>query len=102
MTSVDGESGDTVVTVPGACEDAARNLSRAVGLFDDVAGSVRDFQPQRLVELLDELETIDDETRPLVQRCQEVSVEEQAPDGDSQGPTEDSSDEPSEDPSPTE
>jgi hypothetical protein len=65
---------DTVVTVPGACEDAARNISEATRLLDDVAASVRDFQPDELVDLLDQLEQLDAETRELAEQCRTVDV----------------------------
>lgn len=65
---------DTVVTVPGACEDAARNISEATRLLDDVAASVRDFQPDELVDLLDQLEQLDAETRELAEQCGAVDV----------------------------
>lgn len=65
---------DTVVTVPGACEDAARNISEATRLLDDVAASIRDFQPEQLVDLLDQLEQLDAETRQLAEDCSAVGV----------------------------
>lgn len=65
---------DTVVTVPGACEEAARNISEATRLLDDVAASIRDFQPDQLVDLLDQLEQLDAETRLLAEDCRAVGV----------------------------
>lgn len=71
--------GETVVTVPAACEDAARNLTEATRLLDDVAASIRDFQPQQLVDLLTQLEELDLETRELASQCSsEVDVSEGA------------------------
>lgn len=69
-------NGDTVVTLPGACEDAAQNITEATRLLDDVIGAVRDFRPQELVDLLNQLEDLDDATRPLATECAEVSVTE--------------------------
>lgn len=71
-------AGDTVVTVPGACEEAAATLSEATRLLDDVAGSVRDFRPEELVDLLNRLEELDAETRRLAAECSKVSVTESA------------------------
>lgn len=69
-------SGDTVVTVPAACEDAAENISAATRLLDDAAASVRDFRPQELVDLLEKLETLDAETRELAGQCSEIDISE--------------------------
>lgn len=66
--------GDTVVTLPAACEAASDNITEATRLLDDVAASVRDFQPQELVDLLDQLETLDAETRKLAGQCSEFDV----------------------------
>lgn len=68
--------GDTVVTLPAACEDAAENITAATQLLDDVAASVRDFRPQELVDLLEKLETLDAETRELAGQCSAVDVSE--------------------------
>jgi hypothetical protein len=64
-----GGAGDTVVVVPAACEEAAANLTEATQLLDDVAGSIRDFRPNELVDLLNELEALDQETRSLASEC---------------------------------
>ena len=69
-------SPDTVVTLPGACEDAAANITEATKLLDDAASAVRDFEPQKLVDLLNQLEDIDNATRPLAQECSRVDVAE--------------------------
>ena len=83
-------SGDTVVTVPAACEAAAENISEATRLLDDIAGSVRDFQPQELVERLNRLEDLDVATRPLAERCSQVSVTQEPAPSESSEPTESS------------
>lgn len=79
---------DTVVVVPAACEAAAENISEATRLLDDVAGSVRDFEPQELVDLLNRLEDLDRETRSLARDCSEVSVDEGASPSETPDPTE--------------
>lgn len=78
---------DTVVTVPGACEEAARNISEATRLLDDVAASVRDFQPDELVDLLEQLEQLDTETRELAERCRVVDVTASPSDSPSESPS---------------
>lgn len=63
------DDGDTVIVVPAACEDAADNLETATRLLDDVAGSIRDFRPNELVELLNELEELDQAIRAQASEC---------------------------------
>ncbi len=79
---VAGEPGegtaDTVVTLPGACEDAADSLTEATRLIDDVAGAVRDFRPDELVGLLDQLEDLDAQVRSQTAECSRVDVSESA------------------------
>jgi hypothetical protein len=69
---------DTVVTLPGACEDAAETLTEATRLIDDVAAAVRDFRPDELVGLLDRLEDLDSEVRSQTAECSRVDVSESA------------------------
>ncbi len=69
---------DTVVTLPGACEDAADSLTEATRLIDDVAGAVRDFRPDELVGLLDQLEDLDAQVRSQTAECSRVDVSESA------------------------
>lgn len=71
-----GGAGDTVVTVPGACEDSAQNLREAASLLRESVGTVKDFAPKRLVEILNRLETLDNETRPLIDECSGVKITE--------------------------
>lgn len=72
------ETADTVVTLPGACEDAAETLTEATRLIDDVAGAVRDFRPDELVGLLDRLEDLDSEVRSQTAECSRVDISESA------------------------
>ncbi|MEQ6903336.1 hypothetical protein [Nocardioides sp. YIM 152588] len=67
-------TGATVVTVPGACEQAAQNLREALSLIREGTDSVESFRPDRIVDLLDRLEDIDNETRPLLDECGQVEV----------------------------
>ncbi len=75
----DGEAtADTVVTLPGACEDAAETLTEATRLLDDVATAVRDFRPDDLVGLLDRLEDLDAQVRSQTAECSGVDISESA------------------------
>ena len=67
-----------MVTLPGACEDAAETLTEATRLIDDVAGAVRDFRPDELVGLLDRLEDLDSEVRSQTAECSRVDISESA------------------------
>lgn len=68
------EGGDTTVTLPAECEQASQRLTEAYGLLREAVGQVRDFDAGRLVETIDELQTVDEQTRPLVEACSQVSV----------------------------
>lgn len=80
-------TGDTVVTVPEACREAGANLSAATALLRDSVDSVRDFQPDRIVKALDRLQTLDQQTRPLVARCSAVRVSQGVSPSATQSPT---------------
>lgn len=67
-------TGDTVVTVPAACEQAAEKVSEAYTLLRQAVDQVRNFDADELVSTLNELEDVDAATRPLVDACTQVSV----------------------------
>ncbi len=67
-------TGATVVTVPAACQEAADNMREALSLLRSGTDSVEKFQPDRIVELLNRLEDIDQQTRPLLDECSNVDV----------------------------
>ncbi len=69
-----GSGGDTVVTLPAACEEASAGVSEAYALLREALGQVRDFRADDLAETLGELQDVDEATRPLVEECSEVSV----------------------------
>ena len=52
-----------------------RRITEATRLIDDVAGAVRDFRPDELVELLDQLEDLDVGVRPQAAECSRVDIE---------------------------
>ncbi len=72
-------STDVRVTVPAACGEAAANLKEATQLLRSSVGSVKDFDPQRIVDQLNRLEELDAETRPLVRLCSQVQVASSGP-----------------------
>lgn len=86
-TAPEGQPADTVVTVPGACEDAAATLTEATRLLDDAAAAVRDFRPDELVTLLNRLEDLDGEVRSQTAECSRVDISESAPPAPSAEPT---------------
>ncbi len=75
--------GTLTFAVPAACRDSARNLREATRLLDDAIGSVRDFDPDDLIDVLDRLQTLDEETRPLVNECSQADASATVVPGDS-------------------
>jgi len=65
---------DVTVVVPNACIQAAETVTEAMDLIREGVTAVRDFQPQELIELLDQLEDLDARGRDLAQQCSEVDV----------------------------
>ncbi len=65
---------DVTVVVPNACIEAADTVTEAMDLIQDGVSALRDFRPQELVELLDQLEDLDARARDLAQQCSEVDV----------------------------
>lgn len=70
---------DTTVVVPAACSRAADAVSEAINLFREGAGSVRDFQPEELIRVLDDLETLDPKLQRLAMQCSQVEVSPESP-----------------------
>lgn len=68
-SDVEPSAPDTTVTVPAACRKAAEQVDKAVGLLRDGAAAVRDFQPEKLTEILNELEDVDRRLRELSPQC---------------------------------
>ena len=60
--------------MPAACEQAAEKVSEAYTLLRQAVDEVRNFDADKLVNTLNELEDVDAETRPLVDACNQVSV----------------------------
>ncbi len=62
------------VVVPSACREAANQIEIAITVIQDGVGAVRDFQPDELVRVLDELEDLEARARDLAARCSAVQV----------------------------
>lgn len=81
--------GETVVSVPAACSEAADKIREATTLLRNTVGDFRNFKPNEIVDALNRLEDLDGETRPLLQACSQVGVTTgatPAPSGSSSGP----------------
>jgi hypothetical protein len=60
---------DTAVIVPAACSQASQEVTDAVELLREGAQYVQSFQPKRLLEVLNQLETLDADLREQAQEC---------------------------------
>ncbi len=67
-------TGDTNVAIPAACSKASDVVAEAVQLLRGGAAAVRDFQPDVLVKVLGDLETLDPELRKLAAQCSAVDI----------------------------
>jgi hypothetical protein len=76
---VDGEtepeSEDVEVRVPESCLAAADGAVVAANRIDDVVEAVRDFDAQRLQELVDEVQEQQPQVRELAERCRSTAGE---------------------------
>lgn len=66
--------GETVVTVPAACQEAGGKVREATKLLRSTVGDVRNFKPDKIVDTLNRLEDLDSQIRPLLQECSQVEV----------------------------
>lgn len=67
-------SSDVAVVVPQECLQAAETVQRATELIRDGVAAIRDFRPDELITLLDQLEDLDAEAREQAAACSEVEV----------------------------
>lgn len=67
-------SGDAVVTVPGACLDAANQAEEAFSLLRGGVTAIRDLDARRLQELVDQLQKLDPQVRSLVDECRAAAA----------------------------
>lgn len=73
-TSAPSPSNLTVQVPAAACQDAADAVRQAVRLLQQAAESVRDLQPDQLIDVLNELETLEPRIRELSRQCAAVDV----------------------------
>lgn len=67
-------SEDVAVVVPQECLEAAETVQEATELIRDGASAIREFRPDELITLLDELEDLDAVAREQATACEEVDV----------------------------
>lgn len=76
---VDGEtepeSEDVEVQIPESCLAAADGAVVAANRIDDVVAAVRDLDPQRLQEIVDEVQEQQPQVRELAERCRSTAGE---------------------------
>ncbi len=69
-----GESGDTTVVVPRECIEAAETAQEATQLILDNLSAIKNFEGQRIIDLLDRLEELSTKTQELGQSCSGVDI----------------------------
>lgn len=78
-SDVDGEtepeSEDVEVQIPESCLAAADGAVVAANRIDDVVEAVRDLDPARLQELVDEVQEQQPQVRELAERCRSTAGE---------------------------
>jgi len=67
-------SGDVTVAVPQECVAAADTVQQATGLIRDGVAAVRDFRPEELIDLINELEDLEALAREQAAACSAVDV----------------------------
>ncbi len=65
---------DVTVVVPQECLEAAETVQEATALIRDGASAIREFRPDELITLLDDLEDLDAVAREQATACEEVDV----------------------------
>lgn len=71
---VEPSQAGTAVVVPDACLEAADSAREAVDAIQKGVGSVRNFNGDEIIDLLDRLEDIDARVRDQVATCRETEV----------------------------
>ncbi len=78
-SSADGQqtpgAAPTTVLVPASCAEAGRQAERAVQLMRDGAAAVRDVQPEKLSQVLNDLEDTQTRLEQVSRACSKVNVE---------------------------
>ncbi len=66
--------GDTTVVVPRECIQAAETAQEATQLILDNLSAIRNFEGQRIIDLLDRLEELSQQTQDLGDSCSGVDI----------------------------
>lgn len=69
-----GESPDTAVVVPTECIEAAETAQQATQLIRDNLSAIQDFQPQRIIDMLNELEDLTKQANDQAESCSDIEV----------------------------
>lgn len=72
--SADPSASPDTVAVPLECLEAAESVQEATSLIRDGATAIREFRPQELLDLLDELEDLDQQAREQAAACQDIEL----------------------------
>lgn len=64
----------TAVVVPDSCLEAAETVEEATGLIREGVGAIRSFEPDELIDLLDQLEDLDNLAREQAATCTASTV----------------------------
>lgn len=75
-TGPDGATptGDVNVVVPKECLEAADTVEEATNVLREGMGSLRDFERQPLLDMLNRLEDLEAQARKQAEQCSEVDV----------------------------
>lgn len=73
-TTSSATPGETVVTVPAACQEATDKVAEATRLLRSTVEDVQNFKPDKIIDALNRLEDLDREIRPLLKECSRVEV----------------------------
>lgn len=65
----------TGVVVPDACIEAVDTAQQAISSIQDGARALRDFRPEEVIDLLDELEDLDQQAREQIATCQDARIQ---------------------------
>lgn len=64
----------TAVVVPDACLQSAETVAEATNLIRNGVGAIRDFRPEEILDLLNELEDLDAQAREQAAMCADVEI----------------------------
>lgn len=68
------ESADTAVVVPRECIQAAETAQQATQLIRDNLSAIQEFQGQRIVDMLNQLEGLSKQANDQAESCSDIEV----------------------------